>query len=116
MQPSPRAETSRPLFPSLRFCIVSPAFRLESRAPKPYRSFLFIAYFSRPAVTTKTHGATVSVTLRVPMESLQRGNLDRALAGLRDGVHHDQSGARGIWLASTNSAARRAVRLHFDMP
>src|ERR1700729_4006131 len=53
MQPRPRAETSRPLFPSLRFCIVfslgtvSLISRLESGAVEAVsRSFRFIAYFS----------------------------------------------------------------------
>ena len=54
MQPSPVADTSRLLFPSLRFCIVSPSElvslipRLESNARKAVaRSFRFIAYSSR---------------------------------------------------------------------
>src|SRR5579859_6753276 len=34
MQPRPRVETSRPLFPSLRFCII---FRLDPRGPERYR-------------------------------------------------------------------------------
>src|ERR1700722_2768756 len=53
MQPRPRAETSRPLFPSLRFCIVfslgtvSLISRLESGAVEAVsRSFRFIACFS----------------------------------------------------------------------
>src|ERR1700722_20081843 len=53
MQPRPIAETSRPLFPSLRFCIVSPLgtvsliSRLELRAVTAVtRSFRFIACFS----------------------------------------------------------------------
>src|ERR1700719_720362 len=34
MQPRPIAETSRPLFPSFRFCIASPdSFRADSTAP-----------------------------------------------------------------------------------
>src|SRR5580692_8569843 len=47
MQPSPSAETSRSLFPSLRFCIISPIYRLDSRAMEAVsRFFRFIAYFS----------------------------------------------------------------------
>src|SRR5450755_635376 len=43
MQPRPRADTSRLLFPSLRFCMVSPRSRnfcLPSGYRKPNRSFL----------------------------------------------------------------------------
>src|SRR6266403_26423 len=50
MQPRPRAETSKLLFPSLRFCIVSPSDpvslipRLESNATEAVaRSFRFIS-------------------------------------------------------------------------
>src|SRR4051812_39620535 len=52
MQPSPIADTSRPLFPSLRFCIFllrnrSPISRLESSAAEAVsRFFPFIACFS----------------------------------------------------------------------
>src|SRR5260370_12836013 len=53
MQPRPRAETSRPLFPSLRFCIVfslgtvSLITRLElSAVTAVHRSFRSIACFS----------------------------------------------------------------------
>src|SRR5580700_6797998 len=48
MQPSPIAETSKPPFPSLRFCIFPLHSRLDSRTVEAVsRSFRFIAYFSR---------------------------------------------------------------------
>src|ERR1019366_6188327 len=110
MQPSPRAETSRPLFPSLRFCIwlslgtVSLISSLGSRAVKTVsQSFLFIAYFSGsvdPRTDLRGHGVRNATRRR--MEALQRGNSDLALSGLRDRVHHDRYGARGIFRASSS--------------
>src|ERR1022692_3652181 len=101
MQPSPRAETSRPLFPSLRFCIwlsfgtVSLISSLGSRAVKTVsQSFLFIAYFSDSVdPRTDLRSDCVRNTPRHRMEALLRGNPDLALSGLRDRVHHYWYGA-----------------------
>src|ERR1022692_2939111 len=80
MQPSPSAETSKPLFPSLRFCIVSPfgtvslISRLGSGAVEAVsRSFRFIAY-SSCTVSPRTEigvilGAGMSETLTMKIRS-----------------------------------------------
>src|SRR5437016_1818754 len=44
MQPRPRADTSKLLFPSFRFCIVSP--RMDSCHSSSF--VLFVAYFFQP--------------------------------------------------------------------
>ena len=92
MQPSPRAETSRPLFPSLRFCIVSPLnrsfiSRLGSGALEAVsRSFRFIAY-SSCTVDLHTEPAVI----------LERGERNR---------YHEKPRWKGV--SVTRSSARIA--------
>jgi hypothetical protein len=50
MQPRPRAETSRLLFPSLRFCILNPFFELNVEANLHRRGVAVALNLARPVV------------------------------------------------------------------
>src|ERR1035441_1940995 len=123
MQPSPRAETSRPLFPSLRFCIwlsfgtVSLISSLGSRAVKTVsQSFLFIASFSDSVdPRTDLRSDCVRNAPRHRMEALLRGNPDLALSGLRDRVHHYWYGAGGIGRRKLVLLPRQFFSVHEEL-
>src|SRR2546425_13353325 len=78
MQPSPSAETSRLLFPSLRFCIASPSSQTLTSSARPSCVAITPACPSphcdgrpsRPVVVVQQPRAVLHVALRQPVVGL----------------------------------------------